>query len=139
MTNALQVFDFNNKTVRIIMQDGEPWWVAKDVCDILGLADTHTALRALDEDEKGRQSLPTPGGEQEMSVINESGLYTLIIRSNKSEAKQFKRWITHEVIPSIRKTGSYVMPSKVQRFDPAATSIEEMLMKIGWTELIWEE
>ena len=102
MTNALQVLDFNEQTVRIIMRDGEPWWVAKDVCDILGLADTHTVLRALDEDERGRQSLPTPGGEQEMSVINESGLYTLIIRSNKPEAKQFKRWITHEVIPSIR-------------------------------------
>ena len=139
MTNALQVFDFNEQTVRIIMRDGEPWWVAKDVCDILGLADTHTALRALDEDERGRQSLPTPGGEQEMSVINESGLYTLIIRSNKPEAKQFKRWITHEVIPSIRKTGSYVMPSKVQHFDAKTTSLNSLLMKIGWEELIWEE
>ena len=139
MTNALQVLDFNEQTVRIIMRDGEPWWVAKDVCDILGLADTHTVLRALDEDERGRQSLPTPGGEQEMSVINESGLYTLIIRSNKPEAKQFKRWITHEVIPSIRKTGSYIMPSKVQHFDAKTTSLNSLLMKIGWEELIWEE
>ena len=139
MTNALQVFDFHDKTVRIIMRDGEPWWVAKDVCEILGLADTHTALRTLDDDERGRQNLPTHGGEQEMSVISESGLYTLIIRSNKPEAKQFKRWITHEVIPSIRKTGSYIMPSKVQHFDAKTTSLNSLLLKIGWKDLVWEE
>ncbi|MBR1602457.1 MAG: hypothetical protein IJ667_03350 [Synergistaceae bacterium] len=170
MTNALQVLDFNEQTVRIIMRDDEPWWVAKDVCDILGIANSRDAVSALDDDEKMTLTISSlhddekmtvgisdvdddekialrfsdghsrkRGGAQFLNIISESGLYALIIRSNKPEAKQFKRWITHEVIPSIRKTGSYVMPSKVQRFDPAATSIEEMLMKIGWTELIWEE
>ena len=101
----LQVFDFNEHAVRIITQDGEPWWVAKDVCDILEL-DTEN-IRRLDDDEKGLNKIQTPGGTQNMNVISESGLYTLIIRSNKPEAKKFRRWITHEVLPSIRKTGSY--------------------------------
>ena len=94
--------------------DNEPWFVAKDVCEILGLADTHTALRTLDEDEKGRQILPTLGEEQDMSVINESGLYTLVMRSNKPEAKKFRTWVTSEVLPSIRKTGMYATPAKVE-------------------------
>ncbi|MBR0096813.1 MAG: Bro-N domain-containing protein, partial [Synergistaceae bacterium] len=101
MTNALQVFDFNENAVRVIMKDDQPWFVAKDVCEILDIADAHTALRGLDSDEKDRQNLPTPGGEQDMSVINESGLYTLIMRSNKPEAKKFRKWVTSEVLPAI--------------------------------------
>ena len=141
MTNALQVFDFNEKTVRVIMQDGEPWWVAKDVCNILGLSNARDAISVLDDDEKRVSEIPTPsnGGYSKLNIVSESGLYTLIIRSNKPEAKQFKRWITHEVIPSIRKTGSYVMPSKVQRFDAKTTSLNSLLLKIGWKELTWEE
>ena len=110
MTNALQVFDFNENAVRVIMKDDQPWFVAKDVCEILDIADAHTALRGLDSDEKDRQNLPTPGGEQDMSVINESGLYTLIMRSNKPEAKKFRKWVTSEVLPAIRKTGHYEIP-----------------------------
>ena len=170
MTNALQVLDFNEQTVRIIMRDGEPWWVAKDVCDILGLSNPTKVLKALDDDEKMTLTFSSlhddekmtvrisdvnddekialrfsdghsrkRGGAQFLNLVSESGLYTLIIRSNKPEAKQFKRWITHEVIPSIRKTGSYVMPSKVQHFDAKTTSLNSLLMKIGWEELIWEE
>ena len=157
MTNALQVLDFNEQTVRIIMRDGEPWWVAKDVCDILELTNPTETLKALDDDEKmtlrisdinddGKMivrdsvvHLGKRGGAQFLNLVSESGLYTLIIRSNKPEAKQFKRWITHEVIPSIRKTGSYVMPSRVQHFDAKTTSLNSLLMKIGWEELIWEE
>ena len=108
MTSELQVFNFDGQyEVRVIEQAGEPWFVAKDVCDVLGMADTHTAVRALDDDEKGRQILPTLGGMQDMTVINESGLYTLIMRSNKPQAKRFRKWVTSEVLPSIRRTGAY--------------------------------
>ncbi|MBQ3625676.1 MAG: Bro-N domain-containing protein [Synergistaceae bacterium] len=106
----LQVFDFNEHAVRIIMQDGEPWWVAKDVCNVLELADVTSALRGLDDDEKVLRKISgelSSSGNPNIMTINESGLYTLIIRSNKPEAKKFRRWVTHEVLPSIRKTGSY--------------------------------
>ena len=101
-------FDYKSKPVRVIQdEDGIPWWVAKDVCKILGLEDTHKVVKRLDNDEKGRKIIPTPGGDQEMWIINEPGLYSLMLRSNKPEAKQFKKWITHDVLPTIRKTGKY--------------------------------
>ncbi len=103
----LQVFDFNEHAVRIIMQDGEPWWVAKDVCDVLELSNSRDAIKSLDDDELMSEILTSGGQRREMNIISESGLYTLIIRSNKPEAKKFRRWVTHEVLPSIRKTGSY--------------------------------
>lgn len=109
--NDLQVFDFEQKSVRVVMKGSEPWWVAKDVADILEFRDAANAIRLLDEDEKGTQKVSTPGGEQEMSVINESGLYTLIMRSNKPEAKRFRKWVTSEVLPTIRKTGRYSVKS----------------------------
>lgn len=92
--------------VRTIMIDGEPWFVARDVCDCLGL-DSSNISKLLDEDEKGSYTVRTLGGDQRMLTINESGLYSLVLRSRKPEAKTFKRWITHEVLPSIRKTGGY--------------------------------
>ncbi len=73
------------------MQDGEPWWVAKDVCNVLGLTNSRMALEALDEDEKGVSKVYTLGGEQDMNIISESGLYALIMRSNKPEAKRFRK------------------------------------------------
>ena len=87
--------------------NGEPWFVAKDVCECLDIGNSRDAVAALDEDEKGVDSIDTPGGAQEMSIISEAGLYSLILRSRKPEAKAFKRWITHEVLPAIRKTGGY--------------------------------
>lgn len=87
--------------------DGEPWFVAKDVCDILELGRQQDSTRYLDEDEKRECLVNTPSGKQSMVSVNEPGLYSLIIRSRKPEAKAFKRWITHEVLPTIRKTGSY--------------------------------
>lgn len=86
--------------------ESEPWFVAADVCRALGIDRTQT--RRLDEDEKGVYSAQTPGGQQDMSIVNELGLYALVLSSRKPEAKAFKRWITHEVIPSIRKTGGYI-------------------------------
>jgi anti-repressor protein len=113
--NALaQVFEFKSRQVRTVIQDGQPWFVAKDVCDVLEIGDVSKAVGRLDEDEKGTNSIPTLGGEQEMLVINESGLYSFILTSRKPEAKQFKRWITHEVIPSIRNTGQYSIQSETE-------------------------
>jgi len=110
MSNIIP-FSYQEKEIRIIEdQDGNPWWVAKDVCEILDLADANKAVKNLDDDERGTTKVRTPGGEQSMIIINESGLYTLILRSNKPEAKPFRKWVTSEVLPSIRKTGSYSMP-----------------------------
>ena len=104
-------FNFGDHLVRVIMDDqADPWWVGRDVCRVLNLNDVNKAVSKLDDDEKGTNKVRTPGGDQNMIVINESGLYTLIIRSNKPEAKTFRRWVTHEVLPSIRKTGTYAMP-----------------------------
>ena len=99
-------------TVRAVLRDGEPWFVAADVCAALEL--DHTALRRLDDDEKGWDSIPTPGGEQTVNAVNESGLYSLVLGSRKPEAKQFKKWVTSEVLPSIRKTGGYQKPAPVE-------------------------
>lgn len=101
-------FNYHDKQVRTISKDGEPWFVAKDVCEILGHTNSRVAVERLDSDEKGVSKVYTLGGEQDMTVINESGLYSLVLTSNKPEAKEFKRWVTHEVIPSIRKTGQYI-------------------------------
>lgn len=106
--DQLKVFNFLGTDIRIVMKDGEPWWIAKDVCDVLDIGNSRQALTRLDADEKGVISNDTLGGEQQMQAVNESGLYSLIIGSRKPEAKQFKRWITHEVLPTIRKTGGYV-------------------------------
>lgn len=93
MSKALQVFNFEKRDVRVVMTGSEPWFVAKDVCEVLELGNPRQALAThIDEDEKGVQKMDTPGGEQEMSVINESGMYALIMRSNKPEAKRFRKW-----------------------------------------------
>ena len=103
---------FNNERfgqVRIIPVDGELMFVAKDVCDCLEITKHRDAISRLDSDERGSVKLDTPGGKQDIAAINEYGLYSLVLSSRKPEAKDFKRWITHDVIPAIRKTGSYSM------------------------------
>ena len=113
--NNLQVFNYNGNEVRTIQKDGEPWWVLKDVREVLGLSSPHKVFDRLDEDEKGRNQIPTPGGEQEMTVVNESGLYNVILRSDKPEAKPFRKWVTSEVLPSIRKNGVYMTPETLEQ------------------------
>lgn len=112
--NELRIFnnaDFGD--VRTVEKDGNIWFVGKDVAEALGYARTADAVKAhIDADDKGVCDLPTPGGRQETTIINESGLYSLVLSSKLPSAKAFKRWITSEVIPSIRKTGSYNKPSK---------------------------
>lgn len=108
-TTGLQVFynENENVSVRTKVIDGEPWFVGKDVCDLLGLVNSRKSLQALDEDEKGVTNGYTLGGNQELTIINESGLYHLIFISRKPEAKAIRRWVTGTVLPSIRRTGSY--------------------------------
>lgn len=100
--------------VRVVGREGDPWFVAKDVCECLELTDVSKTISLLDDDEKGTNSIRTPGGEQQMLVVSEPGLYSLILRSRKPEAKAFKRWVTHDVIPSIRKRGLYATPHTVE-------------------------
>ncbi|MFT8612882.1 MAG: Bro-N domain-containing protein [Gluconobacter cerinus] len=100
-------FSFESHDVRVVMRDGQPWWVLADVCEVLELTNARNPAARLDEDEKGVHTMDTLGGPQEVTVINESGLYSLIFTSRKAAAKRFKKWVTSEVLPQIRKTGGY--------------------------------
>ena len=118
VSNSMQLFADKGFKIRVIMRLGDPWFVAKDACDCLDLANSRDAVSRLDDDEKGVGKADTLGGSQDMMLISESGLYTLIMRSNKPEAKVFRKWVTSEVLPSIRKTGSYsVTQTQVSRKD----------------------
>lgn len=111
MSNEIQRFDFKGSALRTLTDEaGEPWFVAKDVCDILELHNVTEALRPLDDDEKSnfRISEVAQNGGRAPIIISEPGLYKLIMRSRKPEAKEFQRWVTHEVLPQIRKTGGYI-------------------------------
>lgn len=110
MSAAIIPLDFEANAVRVVMQDGEPWFVAADVCRLLEHSNARMAVsRWLDPDEKGVTSCYTLGGAQEMTIVSESGLYALIIRSRTPAAKRFRKWVTAEVLPTIRRTGSYAM------------------------------
>lgn len=114
MNNSIQRFDFKGAALRTLTdENGEPWFVAKDVCDILELNNITEALRPLDDDEKTnfRNSEVAQNGGRAPIIISEPGLYKLIMRSRKPEAKEFQRWVTHEVLPQIRKTGGYIPTS----------------------------
>ena len=106
-SSALKLFENPLFKIRVIMRCSDPWFVAKDACDCLEITNVSQACQTLDEDEKGIYKVYTLGGSQDMMLISESGLYTLIMRSNKPEAKVFRKWVTSEVLPSIRKTGGY--------------------------------
>ena len=105
--NALQTIHYESNPIRVVMIDGEPHWIAADVCQVLEIANSRDALSRLDEDEKGVVSTDTPGGVQSMATVTEAGLYNLILGSRKPQARAFRRWVTHEVLPQIRETGSY--------------------------------
>ncbi len=114
-TTQVQVFDNREfGSIQAIEIDHEPWFVAKGVCEILELGNPRSSLALLDEDEKGVHSVDTPGGSQNMTIISEPGLYALILKSRKPQAKSFKRWVTHEVIPSIRRHGMYATPQAAE-------------------------
>ncbi|GIO03021.1 hypothetical protein J5TS2_36890 [Brevibacillus halotolerans] len=114
--NQLQnVFDYQNQQVRVVVKDGEPWFVAKDVSDVLGLVNLSESIKRLDADEVSSiEVIDSMRRKQMTNIINEPGLYSLILGSRKPEAKVFKRWITHEVIPSIRKHGAYMTSETIK-------------------------
>ncbi|MGN0708437.1 MAG: BRO family protein [Faecalibacterium sp.] len=105
----IQIFNYQNQEVRTVELNGEPWFVLKDVCNILGLGESHRVAARLDEDERTLSTVTdSMGRQQETTIINESGLYNVILRSDKPEAKPFRKWVTSEVLPSIRKHGGYI-------------------------------
>ena len=126
MMNDLQMFDYNSNQVRVVTVDGEPWFVLRDVCEVLDLSNSRMVADRLDPDEKGVSQIDTLGGNQEMTVINESGLYNVIIRSDKPEAKAFKRWLTHDVLPSIRKHGMYATDDLINDPDLALRAFTQL-------------
>lgn len=119
MKNNIVAFKYNEQQVRTIDKNGEPWFVGKDVAEILGYSDTAQAVRKhIDNEDKGVVEMTTPGGKQPVTIINESGLYSLILSSKLPTAKEFKHWVTSEVLPSIRKTGEYkITPAQQNRLD----------------------
>lgn len=108
-------FNPNNAPIRVQMIDNYPWFCGKDVCEILSISNHNDALSRLDDDERRGSVLPTPSGSQSMILVNESGLYHLIFQSRKPEAKKFRKWVTNEVLPSIRRTGSYTVQPAARR------------------------
>ncbi len=124
--NEVIPFGYDDQLVRTVVIDGMPWFVAKDVCAALGIKNHKDAVaKSLDDDEKGVEKIYSLGGTQDAIIINESGLYTLIMRSNKPEAKRFRKWVTSEVLPSINRTGQYTMPQLVEN---RLAAMEKMLV-----------
>jgi len=124
--SAITPFNFNSHDIRVIVRDGEPWFVAADVAGVLGYRDASNAGRVLDEDEKGTQIVSTLGGSQKLTIINESGLYALVMRSRKPEARKFAKWVTSEVLPAIRRTGSYGQPEQLTINQRVSRMIDQM-------------
>ncbi|CAK1239944.1 KilAC domain (KilAC) [Fructobacillus tropaeoli] len=113
--NEVKAFNFESNEVRTVLIDNEPWFVGKDVAETLGYSQTAKAIRThVQVDDKGVSVLDTPGGKQQMTVINESGVFALIFGSELDSAKRFKKWVTSEVLPSIRKHGAYMTDSKIE-------------------------
>lgn len=135
-TQLSQAFVFNasNQQVRTVTIDSEPYFVAKDVCVILGISNHNDAVGRLDDDEKRGSVMPTPSGTQQMVVVNESGLYHLIFQSRKPEAKAFRKWVTAEVLPTLRRTGRYeVKPQpKSVRYAKRGEGITVEVLSLLW-------
>lgn len=112
----MQTFNFETQEVRTVIKNNEPWFVGKDAADILGYKRTADAIRQhVDDEDKGVGEIQTPGGLQQMTLVNESGLYALIFGSKLPKAKEFKRWVTSEVLPTIRKHGTYMTAETIEK------------------------
>lgn len=133
----LQVFAFDSHDVRVVMIDGEPWWVAGDVAKALGYGRTQEAIRRLDDDERRGCRIDTPfGGPQETVIVSEPGLYSLVLRAKTPDAKRFKRWVTHEVLPAIRKAGSFSMRHAQDSFEIPSTYAEALRLAAEQAEAL---
>ena len=132
MTNEVQIFNYKESAIRTVEIKGEPWFVLKDVCSVLGLASPHKVAERLDGDERNQIPVEDSAGrQQETTVVNESGLYNVILRSDKPEAKPFRKWVTSEVLPDIRKHGAYITPSKLGELLRRPESVMEMLAALS--------
>lgn len=150
-----QTFTFSAHTLRVIMRDGNPWFVASDVCEAIGIKNHRDSVERLDDDEKGVASTDTPGGAQEMLIVNESGLNAIILRSRDAmtpgtPSHKYRKWVTAEVLPAIRKTGRYVEPQAPARVVEhlAARDLQAIKRMIwfavrgfqhegAWTQAVW--
>ena len=125
--NELQIYNYQGNDVRAIKKDNEPWFIAADVCRVLKIGNPTMALERLDEDEKALSSIEgISRGNTQANIISEAGLYTLILGSRKPQAKDFKRWVTHEVLPSIRKHGIYAIDEVLENPDMMIAALQEL-------------
>lgn len=133
MNTLIQAFDFEETPVRIHLRETEPWFVAADVCRVLDIANSRDAIGGLDEDEKttvaNPDSRPGEPGAKFFNLINESGLYALIFKSRKAEAKRFRKWVTGEVLPALRQQGAYALPGKPSGLELELAKLREMLLR----------
>ena len=127
MENALRIFEYGKSQIRTVVKDNEPWFVAKDVCEVLGISKYRDALSKLDTDERGSEKLDTLGGKQSIAIVSESGLYNLIFRSYKPEARKFRKWVTSEVLPDIRKHGMYLSDKAMEAWKNDPQIFDRML------------
>lgn len=130
MTSNIQPFTYEDHTVRVVTIDGEPWFVLADLCKVLDLAKPSRVAMRIADDMKGAHQMSTPGGDQEMTIVSEAGMYEVIIRSDKPEAAAFRRWVTSEVLPSIRKHGGYLTDQKIEDILDNPDTIIELATKL---------
>lgn len=137
--NELQIFHYNGNEVRTVQIDGEPWWVLKDVCGVLDIEQPTRVAERLEEDEVSQTHvIDSLGRKQNTYIINESGLYNVILRSDKPQAKPFRRWVTKEVLPSIRRTGGYQLPQMSKELraiimqDQKIQEVEKRVNRVQW-------
>lgn len=133
MEGNLTIFEYESQEIRTFVIDGEPWFVAKDICRAFGISNYHNAISVLDDDEKGLHIMETPGGSQSISIMSESGAYYTGLRSRKKDMKRFRRWVTSDILPSIRKTGQYAIEQ------PTPLQIGEMFVKAEKERLALED
>jgi prophage antirepressor-like protein len=133
-TSVPKVFTFNqsNQPIRVEVINNEPWFVAKDVCMAIAIEKHRDAMSRIDDDERGSVVVDTLGGRQSMTAVNESGLYNLIFQSRKPEAKSFRKWVTSEVLPSIRKTGGYKPGLPKQSYIKRGEGFNTRVMQLLW-------
>jgi hypothetical protein len=135
-------FAFEDSLVRVRLdENGNPWFVAKDVCRVLELGNPRSSLALLEDDEKGVHTVDTLGGPQEMAIVSESGLYALIFRSRKPRARRIRKWVTSEVLPALRKTGGYAMPGSREAAVPAWLPLppEALALRPNMRERLWND
>nr|DAX27484.1 MAG TPA: repressor domain protein [Caudoviricetes sp.] len=126
--NSIKTFNFNNQAVRTVQLNNQPYWVLKDVCDVLELSNPTVVANRLEDDERAKFNL---GRQGEATVITESGLYAVILRSDKPNAKEFRKWVTSEVLPTIRKNGVYLTDEKAYDITHNPQSLADLLMQAG--------